>query len=202
MKRLTGYAVIGCALLPACVACTSGEGGITPSALPSPSSAEPSRLLQLPALDLADDPLTEQDDSAHSGKRRVIGEVHNGLDRIIIYTTGQKCGLATTRKGDRKNLSVHVLTAWPKDGTHETTRLPYGPYLNSSAKGSHGTWANLSCGKDAMVMKFFSPDISKTSKPRGSLDVIQPQNTESPVSIVVGTREIREKLSAALKTHS
>ncbi|MFG2890275.1 hypothetical protein [Streptomyces sp. NPDC048248] len=148
-------------------------------------------------VDLADDPLPEQDSSV-----RRIGEVHNGPDRIILYTTGQKCGLATTRKGDEKRLSVNLLTAWPTDSTHGPTRLPYGPYLNSSAKGSNGTWASISCGKDAMVVKFFSPNISKTSKYRGSLDVIKPSNAENPLSIVVGTKEIRHKVSAALESHS
>ncbi|MFF4950160.1 hypothetical protein [Streptomyces chattanoogensis] len=153
-------------------------------------------------VNLADDPLSEHDVSIGPEKRRVVGEVRNGPDRIIIYTTGQKCGLATTRKGDDKDLSLHVLTAWPKDRTDGTTSLPRGPYLNASGNGSRGTWASLSCGKEAMVVKFFSPAIATTSTYRGSLDVIKPPNAESPVSIVVGPRDIREKISAALKTHS
>lgn len=196
MKRLAQHTVIGSALLLACVACTSGVGGSSPSTHPSPSSSEPS-LLQLPVVNLADDPLSERDVSSPE-KSRVLGEVRNGPDRIIIYTAGQKCGLATTREGDESNLSIQVLTAWPKGSTQGSTRLPHGPYLNSSAKGSHGTWASLSCGKDAMIIKFFSPDNSKTSNYRGSLDVIKSPNTEVPVSIVVGTRETREKIAAAL----
>lgn len=196
MKRLTQLAAVGSTLLLACVACTSGEGGNTHSALPSPTPTEPSRLLHLPAIDLADDPLPEQDTSV-----RRIGEVHNGPDRIIIYTTGQKCGLATTRKGDEKRLSINLLTEWPKDSTRGITHRPYAPYSNSSAKGSDGTWASLSCGKDAVIIKFFSPDISKTSEHRGSLDVIKPSSTGSPISIVVGTKGIRNKVSSALETH-
>ncbi|MGD3105512.1 hypothetical protein [Streptomyces sp. YGL11-2] len=200
MKRLTRHTVIGSALLLACVACTSGKGGSVPSALPS--STEPSRLLQLPVVNLADDPLSEQDGSIGPEKRRVIGEVRNGPDRIIIYTAGQKCGLATTREGDERHLSIYLLTAWPKDSNQGDKHLPFGPYLNSSATGSGGTWASISCGKDAMVVKFFAPHISGTSKYRGSLNVVKPLNAGSPISVVAGTREIREKISTALKAHS
>lgn len=201
MKRLAQHTVIGSALLLACVACASGVGGSSPSTHPSPSSAKPS-LLQLPVLNLADDPLSEQDVSTSPGGLRVLGEVRNGPDRLIIYTAGHKCGLVTTRKGDESNFSIQVLTAWPEDSTQGSASLPHGPYLNSSAKGSQGTWASLSCGKEAMIIKFFSPKISKSLNYRGSLDVIKSPNSENPVSIVVGTREVREKISAALGAHS
>lgn len=202
VRRLTQHAVVGSALLLACVACTSAEGEGNRSALPASASAEHSRLFQLPVVNLPDDPLNEQDGSSGPEKRRVIGEVRNGADRIIVYVAGRKCGLATTREGDQKNLSLHVLDAWPKDGTQGTADLPYGPYSDTSVNGSGGTWASLSCGKDAMVVKFSSPNLSKASKYRGSLDVVKPTSAERSVSIVVGERGVREKVRAGLHSHS
>ncbi|MFF8786532.1 hypothetical protein [Streptomyces sp. NPDC015125] len=202
MRRLTRHTVIGSAVLFACVACTSGEGESNPSARRTSSAAEASSLFRLPAVDLPDDPLSEQDGSTGPEKRRVIGEVRNGPDRIIVYVAGRKCGLATTREGDQRNLSLHLIDARSKDGSQGDERLPYGPYSESSATGSGGTWAALSCGKDAMVVKFFSPDLSKASKYRGSLDVIKPASAEGSVSLVVGERGIREKVRAALQAHS
>ncbi|MER0481394.1 hypothetical protein ABR737_24155 [Streptomyces sp. Edi2] len=202
MRRPIQHAVVGAALVLACVACASGEGEGKRSDLPSSASVEPSRLLRLPVVDLPDDPLSEQDGLNGPEKRRVIGEVRNGADRIIVYVTGQKCGLATTREGDQENLSLHVLGAWPEDGTQGAVALPYGPYSHTSANGSGGTWASLSCGKDAMVVKFSSPNVSKTLKHRGSLDVVKSASAERSVSIVVGTGAIRERVRAALQDHS
>lgn len=135
-------------------------------------------------------------------KRRVVGEVRNGDDRIIVYVAGRKCGLATTREGDQGNLSIHMRSAWPKDGAQGAEDLPYGPYSDSSSNGPGGTWASLSCGKDAMVVKFFSPNLSDTSKYRGSLDVVKSASTERPVSIVVGERGVRGKVRDALQSRS
>ncbi|MEU6325995.1 hypothetical protein ABZ851_01695 [Streptomyces sp. NPDC047049] len=151
---------------------------------------------------LPDDPLSEQDISMEPEKRRVVGEVRNGDDRIIVYVAGRKCGLATTRDGDQRNLSLHVISAWPKDGAQGAEGVPYGPYSDTSANGAGGTWASLSCGKDVMVVKFFSPNLSKASKCRGSLDVVKATSAERSVSIVVGERGIREKVRAALQSHS
>ncbi|MCZ1008662.1 hypothetical protein [Streptomyces lydicus] len=204
MRRLAQYqyAVVGSAVLLACVACTSGEGEGKRSALPASDSAGPSRLHQLPKVDLQDDLLSEQDSLSGPEERKVIGEVRNGADRIVVYVAGRRCGLATTREGDQKNLSIHVLDTWPKDGTQGAADLPYGPYSDTSANGSGGTWASLSCGKDAMVVKFRSPNVSKELKHRGSLDVIKPTSAERSVSVVVGEKGIREKVRAALQSHS
>ncbi|MGX1755699.1 hypothetical protein ACWIG5_02060 [Streptomyces lydicus] len=132
----------------------------------------------------------------------MIGEVRNGTDRIIVYVAGRRCGLATTREGDQKSLSIHVLDAWPKGGTQGAADLPNGPYSHVSANGSGGTWASLSCGKDAMVVKFWSPNVSKELKHRGSLDVIKPTSAERSVSVVVGEKGVREKVRAALRSQS
>lgn len=201
-RRPVQHAVVGAALLLACVACASGEGEGNRSDLPSSASVEPSRLLRLPVVDLPDDPLSEQDGLSGREERRVIGEVRNGVDRVIVYVTGRKCGLATTREGDQKNLSIHVLDAWSQEGAQGAVALPFGPYSHTSANGSGGTWASLSCGKDAMVVKFSSPHVSKTWKHRGSLDVVKQASAERSVSIVVGTGAVRERVRAALQDHS
>ncbi|MCL8013802.1 hypothetical protein [Streptomyces sp. AS02] len=190
MTRTIRCLIAGIALGLACSACTTTDKA-TENPSSSPTDAE---LLKLPTVDVTGDPFSELDVTPHEPSRRVIGEVHAGSERVILYTEGKKCGVVAFPSGADRKPSLQLLTAWPKNDNEGSSRLPFGPYMRTSGSGSGSTpaWAELSCSQKALVVNYSSPDASKNTKLTGSLSVSH-SNDDKSISIVVSAEEANRK---------
>ncbi|MDC0773146.1 hypothetical protein [Streptomyces sp. HD] len=195
MARMIRCLIAGVTLGLVCSACTTPD-----TAAESPSSPpEKAELLKLPTVDVTGDPFSELDVTPHEPRRRVIGEVDAGSERVILYTEGRKCGLVAFPADARQKPSLQLLTAWPKNDGEGSSRLPFGPYMTASGHGSGDTpaWVELSCSRQALVVNYSPSKADQEIKHKGSLSVSR-ANDDKSLSIVVSEEANRKKILSAV----
>ncbi|MFD0413774.1 hypothetical protein [Streptomyces sp. NPDC127108] len=152
----------------------------------------------------------ELDVGTHEVKRRPVAEVRLGRDRIVAYVEPTACGLLAT--GSKAGVSG-LTTGWPDDEAEDeggdgagaegegdgSPELPGGPYsLGSFSHGEYGApFAQLSCGKRAMVIEYDPKEHRRVSGTRGAVSVVRARDGRT-VYVVVGPRHTRAGIAEAL----
>ncbi|MEU3030343.1 hypothetical protein ACPCBC_24460 [Streptomyces incarnatus] len=194
MAQIVRNIALGVTLSLSCVACTSGGGN---GKTHEPSANQFPRLNQLKSVDAAEERNIAADEfpsEPHAPK--VISEVRKGSYRLIAYVQGDSCGLRVADTSTPERALLHVTSAWPANDSDGSTKYPAGPYSFASAGGASGsgTWASLGCSKSAMVIDYSSRTHGSVSDRRGDVSVKEHPKDPGSLTVVIGSREAREKI--------
>lgn len=179
-------------------ACTAGEGDDKDASSPAPQDAP---LRNLGEISLTGDPMAEIDTGPSDRRPRPVGEVRLGANRLVAYLAGARCGILVIDA--KKNTSIGLQAAWPKNSSDGSRRLPGGPYLSSSASGSPHSdpWASLSCGQKSMIIEYEARRLAPASQPRGSISVEQSRNTRTSF-VAIGSKDTRTEVLGKLPSRT
>ncbi|PJT48774.1 hypothetical protein CWI85_20800 [Streptomyces albidoflavus] len=197
MARMMRLLAAGVTLSLACAACAAPEA----EPVRSSSAADPGELARLPEVDVAGDPFSGMDVTTPQPARRIIGEVIADGERIILYTQGRKCGLVALpeKEAEAGQVSLQLLSAWPKAEGEGSGVLPGGPYMRTSGYGSgeDRAWAELSCGKDVAAVRYLPAGAAEGVRHEGAVSV-RVSGTDGRLSIAAGSAANRSKVLSAL----
>lgn len=112
---------------------TGCESGADSDAEPTSTGVQVTALSELEAISVADDPLADAE-SASSGTLKILAELRDGQDRIIMFANGDSCGIQVDAKGDQKANRIHLVSKWPAGGEGSNI-YPAGPYNSASGSG-------------------------------------------------------------------
>ncbi|GHI08206.1 hypothetical protein Scel_65270 [Streptomyces cellostaticus] len=185
---------LGVTLSLSCIACTSGGG----SGTGHESSADQfTHLSQLKSIDSREERLIADDEFPPEPKApKVIGELRKGSYRLIAYIQGDSCGfLVADAKSSERSL-IHITSAWPRKDSEGSENYPAGPYSIASGAGASGSraWVSLACSKSAMVIDYSSRDRGSTSDQRGNVSIKEHRNDPGNLTVIIGSREARERI--------
>ncbi|MFD9880932.1 hypothetical protein ACFWZT_05670 [Streptomyces alboflavus] len=92
-----------------------------------------------------------------------------------------------------------MTVGWPQDEDDGSPDLPGGPYgLGSFSDGERGApFAQLSCGKRAMVIEYDPKERRRVSGVRGAVSVVRARD-ERTVYLVVDLRHTRSRIADEL----
>ncbi|WP_327364929.1 hypothetical protein [Streptomyces sp. NBC_01296] len=175
---------------------TGCESGADSDAEPTSTGVQVTALSELEAISVADDPLADAE-SASSGTLKILAELRDGQDRIIMFANGDSCGIQVDAKGDQKANRIHLVSKWPAGGEGSNI-YPAGPYNSASGSGPQ-KWVSLLCSKNAMVIEYASDKSEAPVNPRGHVTVTQVSDRPVTSRIIVGERKVREQIADGAK---
>ncbi|MBT2406332.1 MULTISPECIES: hypothetical protein [unclassified Streptomyces] len=186
MARSKRTLVIGAAFIALIVGCENDGGGIDSE---SPSHDTPgSRLTELGAISVADDPLTEAE-----GAVKILSEIRYKQSRLIAYVNGDSCGIVVTPKGGSKEKQMHLVSKWPAGGEGSDS-YPAGPYNSASGAGGSKAWASMLCSKNAMVIEYSSGQDASPEQSRGQVAVMRVTDSPATSRIIIGDSGTRRQI--------
>nr|MDT0518871.1 hypothetical protein [Streptomyces sp. DSM 41633] len=170
------------------------ESAGVPDGESSSNGAPVTQLVEMEALPVVDDPLSDV-----AGPVRILAELQYGEDRLIAYVNGDGCGIRATSKGASTANPIHLVSKWPVGGDGSTS-YPLGPYNSASSAEGAKIWATLLCSRNAMVIEYSSGGEGVPERARGPVTVARVADSPAASRITVGDPGARRQIEDWVKS--